>query len=254
MRPPNTSTHLAEHHAVEQSVLQRHRQRDRFAGRACGGPTSFPTAKAALKQLLLPAAPLLLVMTTRECAFSKMRGAAAMNVGLTTAVFCTILSTRPSTALAKPHAICADNQYLPERVRQRQPEQLQVVVAQYPQLAKRPPLRTPMPRAAAARPWVARSSPRCKSTSPIDPRRSVDGVADRLRMFAQILHSEIRKVVECHHPVTIAGALEHDHFVDVGQLGATSVSFASWSAFSANTNRDSESDRMYAVSAALVFA
>ena len=33
-----------------------------------------------------------------------MRGAAPMNVGLTTPQFSTILSTRPSIAVAKPHA------------------------------------------------------------------------------------------------------------------------------------------------------
>ena len=40
----------------------------------------------------------------RPWAFSKIRGAAPMNVGFTTARFSMIFSTRPSTAVAKPIA------------------------------------------------------------------------------------------------------------------------------------------------------
>ena len=43
-----------------------------------------------------------------------MRGAAPMKVGLTTPVFSTILSTRPSIALAKPHASWVEISTLPK--------------------------------------------------------------------------------------------------------------------------------------------
>ena len=45
------------------------------------------------------------ISAMRPCAFSKMRGGPAMKVGLMTAMFSTILSTRPSTAVGKP--ICS---------------------------------------------------------------------------------------------------------------------------------------------------
>jgi hypothetical protein len=40
------------------------------------------------------------MVTIRACAFSKMRGAAPMNVGFTTPRLSTILSTLPSMAAA----------------------------------------------------------------------------------------------------------------------------------------------------------
>ena len=40
------------------------------------------------------------MVTIRACAFSKIRGAAPMNVGFTTPRLSTILSTRPSIAHA----------------------------------------------------------------------------------------------------------------------------------------------------------
>ena len=42
-----------------------------------------------------------------------MRGAAPMNVGFTTPRLSTILSTRPSMAVAKPHASWAESSTLP---------------------------------------------------------------------------------------------------------------------------------------------
>ena len=53
------------------------------------------------------------MVTIRPCAFSKMRGAAPMNVGFTTPRFSTILSTRPSMAVAKPQASWAESSTLP---------------------------------------------------------------------------------------------------------------------------------------------
>ena len=49
----------------------------------------------------------------RPWAFSKMRGAAPMNVGFTTARLSMILSTRPSMAAEKPQAIWVDISTLP---------------------------------------------------------------------------------------------------------------------------------------------
>ena len=49
----------------------------------------------------------------RPWAFSKIRGAAPMKVGLTTARFSMILSTRPSIAAENPQAICVDMRTLP---------------------------------------------------------------------------------------------------------------------------------------------
>ena len=53
------------------------------------------------------------MVTIRPCAFSKMRGAAPMKVGFTTPRFSTILSTRPSMAVAKPHASWVESSTLP---------------------------------------------------------------------------------------------------------------------------------------------
>ena len=50
-----------------------------------------------------PSCAIIIVM--RAWAFSKMRGAAPMKVGFTTARLSTILSTRPSMAVGKP--ICS---------------------------------------------------------------------------------------------------------------------------------------------------
>ena len=50
----------------------------------------------------------------RACAFSKMRGAAPMKVGFTIARFSMILSTRPSTAVAKPQASWVERSTLPK--------------------------------------------------------------------------------------------------------------------------------------------
>jgi hypothetical protein len=66
-------------------------------------------------------------VTTRPRTFSKIRGAAAMKVGETTARLSMIRSTRPSTAAAEPVATLGGEQHLPEGVRQGQPEVLQVV-------------------------------------------------------------------------------------------------------------------------------
>ena len=53
------------------------------------------------------------MVTMRACAFSKIRGAAPMNVGFTMPRLSTILSTRPSMAAGKPHASWVESSTLP---------------------------------------------------------------------------------------------------------------------------------------------
>ena len=73
-----------------------------------------PTSKAFLKIFSLAPPSAACMVMIRPCAFSKMRGAAPMNVGFTTARLSMILSTRPSMAAAKPHAIWVDISTLPK--------------------------------------------------------------------------------------------------------------------------------------------
>ncbi len=73
----------------------------------------MPTSKAWLKIFSLAPPSACCIITIRACAFSKMRGAAPMNVGFTMPRFSTILSTRPSIAVAKPQASCAESSTLP---------------------------------------------------------------------------------------------------------------------------------------------
>ena len=54
------------------------------------------------------------MVTIRACAFSKIRGAAPMKVGLMTARLSMILSTRPSTAVGNPMASWVVNSTLPK--------------------------------------------------------------------------------------------------------------------------------------------
>ena len=75
--------------------------------------TLMPTSKALLKIFSLAPPSAACIMTIRLCAFSKMRGAAPMNVGFTVAQLSTIFSTRPSTAVAKPQASWAESSTLP---------------------------------------------------------------------------------------------------------------------------------------------
>ena len=64
--------------------------------------TSRPTPVAQVKSLAFGPPSSAIIVWMRPCAFSKMRGAAPMKVGLTTARFSTILSIRPSMAVGKP--------------------------------------------------------------------------------------------------------------------------------------------------------
>ena len=69
--------------------------------------------KAWLKIFSLTPPSAACIVMIRPCAFSKMRGAAPMKVGFTTARLSMILSTRPSMAAEKPHAIWVDISTLP---------------------------------------------------------------------------------------------------------------------------------------------
>ncbi len=74
----------------------------------------MPTLNACLKIASLAPPSAACMVTMRAWAFSKIRGAAPMNVGFTTPRLSTILSTRPSMAHANPHAICVDINTLPK--------------------------------------------------------------------------------------------------------------------------------------------
>ena len=64
--------------------------------------TRAPTPNAQWKSRALTPPSDSIIVTIRACAFSKIRGAAAMKVGWTIAALSTILSIRPSTAVANP--------------------------------------------------------------------------------------------------------------------------------------------------------
>ena len=74
----------------------------------------MPTEKAWLKSFSFAPPSAACIITIRACAFSKMRGAAPMNVGFTTPRLSTILSTRPSIAVANPQASCVESSTLPK--------------------------------------------------------------------------------------------------------------------------------------------
>ena len=76
--------------------------------------TLRPTAKAALKIFSLAPPSAACMVTIRAWAFSKIRGAAPMKVGFTTARLSMILSTRPSTAVANPQASWVESSTLPK--------------------------------------------------------------------------------------------------------------------------------------------
>ena len=76
--------------------------------------TARPTLKACLKIASLAPPSAACIVTMRACAFSKIRGAAPMNVGFTTPRLSTILSTRPSIAAGYPIASCVESSTLPK--------------------------------------------------------------------------------------------------------------------------------------------
>ena len=150
-----------------------------------------------------------------------MRGAAPMNVGLTTPVFSTILSTRPSIALAKPHASLGGDQHLAEGVRQRQPQQLQIVLAQQAHVGD---------HAAGVHPGLMAQPHAFRlagGSRGVDQRRQLLGVdllGDRAHaggMLGQILRALVGEVVQGDHPVAVRGSVEHHDLGQVGQVAAS---------------------------------
>ena len=77
--------------------------------------TSRPVSLAALKSFCFrPPSPSIIIWM-RAYAFSKMRGAAPMKVGFTTARLSTILSIRPSMAVVKPICSGSVRRFLPKK-------------------------------------------------------------------------------------------------------------------------------------------
>ena len=76
--------------------------------------TARPTLKACLKIASLAPPSAACMVTMRAYAFSKIRGAAPMNVGFTMPRLSTILSTRPSMAAGYPTASWVDSSTLPK--------------------------------------------------------------------------------------------------------------------------------------------
>ena len=111
-RPPNRSRTLL-------NTSLSNRPCWRLSGRGTDWParlrrlTSRPTLNAWLKIFSFSPPSACCMVMIRPCAFSKMRGAAPMNVGFTTPRLSTILSTRPSMAVAKPQASWVDSSTLP---------------------------------------------------------------------------------------------------------------------------------------------
>ena len=129
-RPPKRSRILLNTSLSNEPVLHLERRRDRLA-LALEPVDLEPDGERPVEDLLLRAAlGLRCIVTMRPCAFSKMRGAAPMKVGFTTARFSMILSTRPSTAVGEADRELGAQQHLAERVRHRQPQELQVVLGQ----------------------------------------------------------------------------------------------------------------------------
>ena len=156
----------------------------------------------------------------RACAFSKMRGAAPMNVGLTTARFSTILSTRPSIAVANPHASWAVTRTLPNacaignhsNCRSSSPRMLQPgdrVPLVHPRRMRQP--HSLGPSGGSRGVDQRRQLPRCDR---IDSCPQPDGCSSRY------LSPQLSQVGQGDHPVAVAGAVEQHHLGEVGQLGA----------------------------------
>ncbi len=80
---------------------------------ASSSATLRPTWKARSKIFFFAPPSCSCIATIRPCAFSKMRGAAPMKVGFTTARLSMIFSTRPSIAVANPMASWVESSTLP---------------------------------------------------------------------------------------------------------------------------------------------
>ncbi len=92
--------------------------------------TLMPTSKALLKIFSLAPPSAACMVTIRPCAFSKMRGAAPMNVGFTDAAVVDDLLDPAVDRGREPAGELRGEQHLAERVRHRQPQELQVVLVE----------------------------------------------------------------------------------------------------------------------------
>ena len=92
--------------------------------------TLMPTSKALLKIFSLAPPSAACMVTIRPCAFSKMRGAAPMNVGFTTAEVVDDLVDPAVDGGREAARELGGQQHLAERVGHRQPEELQVALVE----------------------------------------------------------------------------------------------------------------------------
>ena len=118
--------------------------------------------------------------------FSKMRGTPAMNVGRTAPRFSTILSTRPSTAVAKPTWHWTASSTLPNECASGSHRYCTSSGAGSRARRRQRP-RTPSSRGSARRPWAGRWCPRCRSASPGARGRRPRRLVDRRRVLGQVL-------------------------------------------------------------------
>ena len=111
-RPPKRSR-ILEKTSRSKSACWTPRSSGTDLPSALSRSTLSPTANAWLNSFSLRPPSACCMVTIRPWAFSKMRGAAPMKVGFTTPRLSTILSTRPSTAVAKPQASWVESRTLP---------------------------------------------------------------------------------------------------------------------------------------------
>ena len=111
-RPPNRSRILLNTSLSNTPCCRRSGSGTGLPSRRSSS-TFSPTLKAWLKIFSFAPPSLCCMVMMRPCAFSKIRGAAPMKVGFTMPRFSTILSTRPSIAVANPQASCVERSTLP---------------------------------------------------------------------------------------------------------------------------------------------
>ena len=165
--------------------------------------TFRPTANAALKIFSFAPPSAACIVTMRPWAFSKMRGAAPMKVGFTTARLSMILSTRPSTAVAKPQASWVESSTLPNECaigsqRNWTSSSLEDLLGLDG--------RTLVGPRRVAQPHALGLAGRARG---VDQRRELVGLdgVDRLRhrvgVLGEVLLTERAEVVEADHPVAV---------------------------------------------------
>ena len=122
--------HLGEHQLVGDLVLGRQQRRHRARPRGWRRDTRSPTPTAQSKILALAPPSPCAIVTMRPYAFSKMRGAAPMKVGLHHGQVLDDLVDAAVDGGREADRQLGGQQHLAERVRHRQPQVLQVVERQ----------------------------------------------------------------------------------------------------------------------------